>query len=390
MPLNNSSVRQRFTFSMFVAAVLAVMTLHCPSVRADNAERPLFSLAGFGTLGATRSSENQADFTTAYYHPNGAGYTRQWSNDIDTVLGLQLTANLTDKLSAVVQLVSEQQWRNSYRPNVEWANVKYAFTPDFSVRAGRIILPTLLASDSGKVGYTNVWVRPPLETSTIYQFSNSDGIDATYRFRIGEATNTITAIYGRNDATTPDGTSEGFPTEIRRFVGIVNRFEYGPATLHVAFEKAKTSQPKLAEDPDPSVAMLGHFPITVAAVGASYDPGNWFVTGEWAKIVYGEFGSRAAWHVGGGYRIGKFTPYASYASRGRLTGPFDIDGSDPQTQTTTSLGMRWDFMKNADLKLQYDRIRFGQGSSGLLIDLQPGFQPGGKVNLISIVLDFVF
>jgi len=59
-------------------------------------------------------------------------------------------------------------------------------------------------------------------------------------------------------------------------------------------------------------------------------------------------------------------------------------------QNTTSAGVRWDFMKNVDLKLQYDHTRLGAGSPGTLINLQPGFQPGSALNIFSAVIDFLW
>ena len=47
-------------------------------------------------------------------------------------------------------------------------------------------------------------------------------------------------------------------------------------------------------------------------------------------------------------------------------------------------------MRNIDLKLQYDRINLGAGSAGTLINVQPGFQRGGTVNLLTIAIDFVW
>jgi hypothetical protein len=60
------------------------------------------------------------------------------------------------------------------------------------------------------------------------------------------------------------------------------------------------------------------------------------------------------------------------------------------TQGTVSIGVRWDFMKNLDLKLQLDHSRPGAGSAGNLGNLQPGFRPGGSYNLVSIAADIVF
>ena len=156
-------------------------------------------------------------------------------------------------------------------------------------------------------------------------------------------------------------------------------------------------------------------PFTFIGLGASYDPGNWFVMGEWGVTdSHSALGKRNAWYASGGYRLGKFTPYLTYAQT-----KADSNTSDPgltlsalppflagpaaglnaglnailasiPVQNTISVGGRWDFMKNAALKLQFDHTRLGAGSAGTLINIQPGFQPGGKVNVFSATVDFVF
>ena len=94
----------------------------------------MFSFSGFGTLGLVHSSEKHADFTSSQLKPDGAGYSHNWSADVDSLIGGQVTARFTPKLSAVVQVIAEQNYDNSYRPHVEWANLQYQFTPEFSVR----------------------------------------------------------------------------------------------------------------------------------------------------------------------------------------------------------------------------------------------------------------
>jgi hypothetical protein len=126
------------------------------------------------------------------------------------------------------------------------------------------------------------------------------------------------------------------------------------------------------------------------------------------------FGKRSAWYASGGYRLGKFTPYVTYArtksesntsdpgltlaglppflagpATGLNAGLNAVLGSVP-VQKTVSVGARWDFAKSAALKLQFDHTRLGAGSPGTLINLQPGFQPGGKFNVFSATIDFVF
>ena len=111
----------------------------------------MLSISGFGTFGLVHSSEDNADFTANLLQPNGAGYTHSWSPDVDSRLGAQVIAHFTPQLSAMLQVISEQSYDNTYQPHVEWANIAYQPTPEFSVRVGRIVLPTFLLSDSRKV-----------------------------------------------------------------------------------------------------------------------------------------------------------------------------------------------------------------------------------------------
>jgi hypothetical protein len=88
-------------------------------------------------------------------------------------------------------VISEQNYDNTYTPHVEWANVKYQFTPDLSVRCGRTALPIFMVTDSREIGYANPRVRPPDELYRIVPVRSIDGADASYRVSLGPATNTL-------------------------------------------------------------------------------------------------------------------------------------------------------------------------------------------------------
>jgi hypothetical protein len=156
-------------------------------------------------------------------------------------------------------------------------------------------------------------------------------------------------------------------------------------------------------------------PLEFIGIGAMYNPRDWFVTGEWGtQQLHSVLGESTAWYVSSGYRVAGFTPYLTYGALKAnsntsdpglnasvlppyLAGPAmglnaalnAILGSIA-VQHTTSAGVRWDFLKNVDLKLQCDHTRHGAGSPGTLINLQPGFEPGGTVNLFSAAIDFLW
>jgi len=146
--------------------------------------------------------------------------------------------------------------------------------------------------------------------------------------------------------------------------------------------------------------------VSVITMGARYDPGQWFMMGEVAHgVTHSVFGKGTGWYLSGGYRLGKFTPYLVYgkAKADNLSDPglaapaaAGLDAalnsllSTKPVQNTLSIGGRWEMTRNTAFKVQYDHTRIGSGSSGALSNLQPGYKAGGKVNLFSAAIDFVF
>jgi hypothetical protein len=384
------------------------------------------TLNGFGTLGLVHSDEKQADFVSnRFAAPDGAGYTRTWSPEVDSRLGLQLTASLTPRLTGILQLIAEQRYDENYSPSVEWANLKYDITPDLSVRAGRMVQSSLMVSEYRKVAYANPWVRPPEEVYRMIPVTNFDGIDLSYRSRFAGFTNTLQGAYGRTNISLPAGGT----VEARNFVALTDTLERGATTLYGSYSRTRVTV--YAENLDALLAGLRQFGpegeaiagrydvddkrFEVMAVGARYDPGDWFVMGELADSKSRTlFGDSRGWYVSGGYRFGAVTPYVTLA-RARM----DSSTSDPglslaglppplaaqaaglnatlngllgsaARQKNVTLGARWDFTRNAALKVQYERLELDDGSPGILVNTQPGFEPGGRVDLFSVSLDFVF
>lgn len=415
---------ERISCNLPSIALLA-MALCAAGARADELRPPMFTFNGFGTLGVVHSSEDKADFVSNnILIPSGAGHTRAWSADVDSLVAAQVTATFTPRLSAVLQVMSRQNYDNSYRPRVEWANVKYRFTPDFSIRAGRVVLPAFMVSDHRTVGYANPWVRPPIEVYTLVANSYNDGVDASYRVRVGEFINTVQGTYGESELKLPagGGTIDGKDLWTLSYTG-----EYGAAKVHLAYLQAdltlKAVNPLFdgfRQFGPEGVALADKYDVngkrvTFIGLGGRYDPGGWFLMGEWGtRNSRSALGERTAWYVSGGYRLGDFTPYITYAqtkANSNTTDPgLDLSALPPflaepaaglnaglnailgsiAVQKTVSVGARWDFAASAALKLQLDHIRLGAGSRGTLINPQPGFRTGGTVNVFSATLDFVF
>jgi hypothetical protein len=418
---------ERLAYKLASIAVLA-SALCAVDACAGDLDTPMVSFSGFGTLGVVHSSENKADFTSTFFKPNGAGHSHAWSVDVDSLIGGQATANLTPQLSAVLQLISEQNYDNTYRPHVEWANIKYQFVPEFSVRVGRTALPTFMVADSREIGYANPWVRPPVEVYRLVAVTSNDGVDASYRVPVGAATNTFQLTAGQSNTKFPNSGVFGTGTaKARKQATFVDTFEQGFSTVRVSYGEARLTISEFAPLFDAfrqfgpeGMAIADRYDVnkrlvTSLGIGVGYDPGDWFVMGEWGRVnTRSVVGESTGWYVSSGYRIDKFTPYLTYA-RVKLNSNTSDPGltvsalppslGGPATalnaalnslllakavQNTVSVGGRWDFMKNAAFKLQLDHTRHGAESPGTLSNMQPGFQPGGQVNVFSATFDFVF
>ncbi|SFG45872.1 hypothetical protein SAMN05518865_112146 [Duganella sp. CF458] len=382
-----------------------------------------WTFGGFGTLSAVHSSEKQADYAANPLNPGEAGATRDWSYAVDSRLGAQLTYNNGGHWSAVLQVVAERDLTHSWTPKVEWANVQYQVSPELSLRVGRIALPLFLAGDYRKASYALTSVRTPVELYASLPISNSDGIDASYRWNFGSVKNTTQVLFGGTSVPLSDDTR----VKAHELAGISNTSTYGALTVRATAIQGELETPLLQElfsamrqfGPQGETLARRYEPdrkrATVLSIGASYDPGNWFVMGEVGRVnARSMLGDKSAGYISGGYRLGSFTPYGTFSkvvanTPNRVAG-LDLSMLPPAyapaaqrlnmelngllsmiaEQDSTSLGLRWDAGRNAAVKLQFDHVRPRSGTSGTLSNIQPGYRYGRSFGVFSASVDFVF
>ncbi|WP_332878163.1 hypothetical protein [Massilia sp. S19_KUP03_FR1] len=341
----------------------------------------MLTVSGFGTIGEVHSSLKTADYVADVFQPNGAGYTRSSALGVDSKVALQIDAKLLDNLSAVVQLVSRNRVNRNYLPSVEWANIKYAITPELSVRLGRTAMPTFMNSETRLVGFANPWLRPPIETYSLRSTTNSDGVDVSYRHAFGSVNNTTQLWYGKTEVASVGSTgvvSNGVRAE--KILGIADTVDYGALTMRGAVTAIDFRL-------NGAGGTFVYAKANVYNLGAMYDPGDWFVMGEWTKTDFGAVQrAQQAKYVTAGYRWKKFTPYATYSK-------LDVDDNQVKlsvrAQVAKSAGIRWDFMKNTALKVQLDEVQLAAGSNGFFTNAKAG-TAGSRAKILGAAVDFVY
>jgi len=393
----------------------------CLTASAAHADDWTYKFSGFGTLAAVHSTEDRADYTGTQAQPEGAGYSHNWDFGTDSKLGAQFDVGYGKQWSAAVQVLSERRFDNSYDPELALGFVKWKPGYGLDFRVGRVPHSMYLVSDYRKIGYAQTWVRPPLE---MYFLSGNymDGGDVTWRTTVGDvAFRTQLATGGYKEKI-----SGGSEAEAKEVYTLNLTADIGNLTLRGSYMKVGSltasnaaldrlflglryglpggalfpGSPPIPGNPaEADKFSMTDTSATYMTLGATYDPGSWFVTGELGRISQVGFTAETdGGYVTAGMRINAFTPYATFAKVSLATLPTAthpvakgaIAQFNTKGQESMSAGLRWDFYKNIALKGQYDHVENDAGARGTLINLQPGFVSGGSYDVFTISTDFVF
>jgi hypothetical protein len=344
------------------------------AAHADLALDQYVAVSGFGTLGAVHSSYDDADFTGNVVQLKGAGYTASWTATPDSDFGVQGNLTLTDALSGVVQVLSRDNADDNFKPDIEWANLKYQFTPDFGLRIGRMMLPTFQRADVQNVGFALPWVRIPLEINYSDSASHGDGAELLYRLSEKGVTQNLEALWGTAQENIP---GEAFGTVRVKNMVLSDTLQSGNFSGQVVYQHYEH----------------GGFPPLrqqLFGAGLTYDTAAWFVSGDvnYTKNTY--FGGFLAWSVGGGVHMASLTPYFIY-SRIHATSAGNFNLPALGNEDTAGAGLRWDFAKSWDMKFQFEQVVLvSVDDTAAFANIQSSARPGDKANVISLTLDFVF
>ena len=374
---------------------------------------PSLAFSGFGTIGYV-----ETDTDVGLYAGPGqeGGASKEGTFGVDSKIGAQINAKANNVFSGTVQAISQRNGNGNFKPAIEWAFVKAQVTPGLSLRAGRIGAPLFAVSDFRSIGYSNLWLRTPIDVYGQVPFSHFDGADAIYQDTVGSTTLTAQVFGGKSDSV-----ANGLPVHVKKEVGVNVTAEFDNGlTLRVGRVQGKLTVDSASVNG--LLAILRQTPFASVAdemdadgkdasftgVGIGYDQGNWVANAEFTKRKTSSYvSSTTGWEATLGYRVGKFTPYATVSQLKRDSSNVDnnIPAAVPQlaplaagvdtvlfrqniAQKTDSVGVRWDAWKNIDLKAQYDRVQPTAGGTGLFNRVLTPLP--STVNVYSVAVDFLF
>jgi len=349
-------------------------------------------IKGFGTAGLIKSD------AASYYLQEFDTYGSRVRMDADSLIGLNLSSNLSAGWTVATQLIVNHGV-NGYTPRLDWGFVSYQPMPEIALRAGRFSLATWLFSQQIHVGYSYLWVRPPVEVYTLIGgFSNFDGMSALSNLSLFGGTLSAELYGGAEDNKSyVNNPANPTTTDIRMedLAGVDLSYSYKDLwTLHASYlqshpgvkiySSALISNPVYGTVIVPMDLHFGRF----FSMGGKLDYSNVLFITEFARrLIDGQaLQSASAWYATLGYRISKFTPYLSYAWQGSLRGTFYTHPLSPAVTTmkinqySYTAGLNYQAHDSVVLKAEWQPAYYKY------LDSSYDF----RVNMVSASANFIF
>jgi hypothetical protein len=314
---------------------------------------------------------------------------KSWDAGPDSRAGVQLDGRFTDGLAFSTQVVGHGG--DNMKPELSALYLSWQATDELALKLGRQRLPLFYYSDFYDVGYAYPWIRVPTDLYG-WPINSYNGASLTYADDLGDGNFRLHLLMGEEEendnrmyAKLYYGSKE-FLTDWKNIVGLVSSYQYDWFDLRLA----------VISNDVYAVADYGVGGKYVAADHIRQDFAGFAFNVDYRNLLFRtefnafrqpelDFTSQAKM-LSLGYRIGSVTPMLMYSR-------YDDDDADFGTgeARTRSVVVRWDFMKNLALKVQYDVIRDGSNwidQSTVPVTVYDHFV--GNTRLFALGVDYVF
>ncbi|EWH10446.1 hypothetical protein DS2_08243 [Catenovulum agarivorans DS-2] len=207
-------------------SICALALLSCAHPLAQAGD---FNFSGFMSIGGGFVDDESA--------PSYAGYSEEDLTFDNSLLGIQVSSDISDELSATVQLTARSF--DGFDVEAEWAYVSWQATDESTVRIGRLRTPFYMYSDYLDVGYAYPWISPPNEVYYL-PFNNVNGIDYYTTGTLGSFDTTMQVYFGGFTDTLNQGGMD-VEAKTRNQLGFAGTLAKDWWTFRAAYHTAKLS-----------------------------------------------------------------------------------------------------------------------------------------------------
>jgi predicted porin len=244
----------------------------------------------------------------------------------DTRLGLQVAADINERIGATAQLLAKGG-RDNFNVDLDWGYVSYQAADPLAVRAGKVKLPTFLVSDYIEVGYAYPWIRPPQEVYILNPITSIAGVDLLYRPNIGDFDLLIQPYFGTesdeafvNPAFVEPGIIPGLEVgdqvnfDAEQLIGVNASFGNDIFSVRAGYLQTKVS----SDFAEPVGLGFRNETAKFWSLGFNMDWHNFIAYAEYAErdedgLAEAAFPDQKSYYGTLGYRIGRFLPHITYA-----------------------------------------------------------------------------
>lgn len=392
---------------------IAALTFFTPTAQAQHA--PPLQFSGFATLGLVATTHSDIRFARIGVDRPGAE-TPDFGPD--TVLGIQGNYRLSDRTSAVIQLVSRERPTGSYAPHASLGFISYAPTSELNIRMGRLRVPFFMHSDSLDINYALPWIRPPVEVYGLNPFSDLDGIDLLYRVRLGTTDLELHPYAGRSAIPVYKGGHSRLDRLFGVNLSIVTDnltvfLGHAEAALTLRWGDANFRQLTSILPPDLTRELSGgNGRASFSSAGFQWDDGNWQLTGEYARRINRRYANSAfGWHLTLAHRLADITPYLTLARQAEIrpVARYTFEQtpitalqeyafghflrSRNLAQRSVTVGVRWDLERNIALKTEFTHTTTSKDSWGSFFprgDVIANAPLDRSINMLGLSIDVTF
>ena len=364
--------------TLLMAATLAITPVVSQAVD--------FSVKGFASvIGGVTTDKSEYRPHVKY---SGGKFDESFALDAESRVGIQVRADITDKLSATAQVVSRGGY--NWRPELTWAYLGYEVNDNVQLKLGRLKAPFYMYSDYQDVGYALPWISPP-RNAYIVPIDAIDGLNITTNFSTGKFDHVIEAWVGHIDDAQNKYESDQLGTEIDAFGfsyaptydgWLTLRYTYNEGDLDI-YSSALNDLNGALNDLFPGGGVDARMLGNTASEGQRGSFSGLGIKAEFDKLtIVGEL-NQLEWHtnlfphqkrayISAIYRAtDKFTPYITLMKNNDSAGDFQLL-TDPVPQpfqdginagllagfggsdtTAWAIGGRYDLMPNVALKAEY-------------------------------------
>ena len=151
---------------------------------------------------ADQSGRNHYLNTVSEYHktvsPSLRSLSSRFNAHTKNRIGMQFYKRLSDDISFTTQLLATGEDSN-FDFNAKWGFLSWQAQPNFTVRAGRLVIPLFMLSEYIEVGYAYPWVSPPMEMYSGVPLDSWSGMDFSWTGYRGDWDYRVTTALGTVD-----------------------------------------------------------------------------------------------------------------------------------------------------------------------------------------------